>query len=83
MREVANGAKKLSIIVAEEVQYKGFKRVIDAIDPSLLTQTVENVVNAFNGSKMMTAGQKAKADKLIITCVRDQVKHLNGSADGK
>lgn len=68
IREVANGARRVSIILAEEVQDRGYKRVIDAIDPTIIAQTAENVANAFSGSIMMTAGQKAQAGKIIITC---------------
>ena len=67
VKEVANGAKKISIILAEEVQDRGYKRVVDAIDPALITQTAEKVANAFRGSKMMTASQKARAGQIIIT----------------
>lgn len=56
VKEVANGARKVSIILAEEVQDKGYKRVIDAIDRTVIAQTVEKVANAFSGSKLMTAG---------------------------
>ena len=40
---------------------------MDAIDPLVIAQTAENVANAFNGSKMMTASQKARADEIVIT----------------
>jgi hypothetical protein len=48
--EVANGAKRVSIVLAEEIQDKGFKRVLDAIDPALITATAEKVasVQRFN-----------------------------------
>ncbi len=39
VKEVANGARKVSIILAEEVQDKGYQRVIDAIDPTVIAQT--------------------------------------------
>lgn len=74
VKEVANGARKVSIILAEEVQDKGYKRVIDATDPTVIAQTAEKVANAFSGSEMMTAGQKARAGKIIITCAIAQVK---------
>jgi hypothetical protein len=67
IKEVAHGAKRVSIILAEEVQDKGFKRAIDAIDPALVAETAEKVANAFSGSTMMTESQKAQADKIIIT----------------
>lgn len=63
VKEVANGAKKISIILAEEVQDRGYKRVIDAIDPAIIQQTVEKVANAFSGSKMMTTSQKARPSR--------------------
>ena len=67
IKEVAHGAKKVSIILAEEVQDRGYKRVIDAIDPVVIGKTAENVAKAFSASKMMTASQKARASKIIIT----------------
>lgn len=67
VKEVANRAKKVSIILAGEVQDRGYKRVIDAIDPVVIGQTAENVANAFSASKMITASQKARASKIIIT----------------
>lgn len=74
VKEIANGARKVAIILAEEVQDKGFNRVIDAIDPTVITQTAERVANAFSGSKMMTTSQKAQAGKIIITCAIAQAK---------
>lgn len=68
VKEVANGARKVSIILAEEVQDRGYKRLINSIDPTVIAQTAEKVANAFSGSKMMTASQKARAGKIIITC---------------
>jgi hypothetical protein len=63
VKEVAIGAKRVSIILAEEVHDKGFKRVIDAIDPALIAATAEKVASVFSGSTLMTESQKAQADK--------------------
>lgn len=41
VKEVPNGAKKISIILAEEVLDRGYKRVVGAIDPVLVGQTAE------------------------------------------
>lgn len=79
VKEVANGARKVSIILAEEVQDRGFKRVIDALDPALIAQTAEKVANAFSGSTMMTASQKARAGKIIITYDTVQSEDLTDS----
>ena len=68
VKEVAIGARKVSIILAEEVQDRGYKRLINSIDPTVIAQTAEKVANAFSGSKMMTTSQKARAGKIIITC---------------
>jgi len=67
VKEVANGAKEISIILAKEVQDRGYKRAVSAIDPALITQTAEKVADAFRGSGMMTASQKARASQIIIT----------------
>lgn len=67
VKEVICGAKKVSIILAEEVRDKGFKRLVDSIDPTIIAQTAEKVSNAFSGSTMMTASQKAQAEKILIT----------------
>jgi hypothetical protein len=64
VKEVANGAKRVSIVLAEEIQDKGFKRVLDAIDPALITATAEKVASAFSGSTLMTEAQKSQADKI-------------------
>lgn len=74
VREVANGAKKVSIILAEEVQDRGFnfKRVIAAIDPARVAQTADKVANAFSGSKLLTASQKEQAPNSIITYDQDR-----------
>ena len=66
IKEVANGAKRVSILLAEEVQDRGFKRVIDAIEPQRIAQTAEEVANAFKGSKLMTQSQKEGAARIII-----------------
>ena len=58
VREGAYGARRVSIILAEEIKDKGFKRSIDAIDPALITQMADKVANAFSGSTMMTASHK-------------------------
>ncbi len=67
VKEVVNGAKRVSTIPAEEVQDRGFKRVIDAIDLALVAETAEKVANVFSGPKLMNANQEARADKIIIT----------------
>ncbi len=74
VKEVANGVRKVSIILAEEVQDKGYKRVIDIIDLTMIIQIAEKVANVFSGSKIITAGQKARAGKIIITYAIAQVK---------
>jgi hypothetical protein len=74
VKEVANGAKRVSIVLAEEIQDKGFKRVVDAIDPALITATAEKVASAFSGSTLMTEAQKSQADKIIITYNRIRFK---------
>lgn len=66
VKEITNGPKKISIILAEEVQERGFKRIIDAIDPQHVTQTAERVADAFSGSSMMDDSQKAQTDKIVI-----------------
>jgi len=67
IKEIANGAKKISIILAEEVQDKGFIRLRGSIDPAVIAQTADRVASAFNGQTLMTTSQKSRADKIIIT----------------
>ncbi|GIK02901.1 hypothetical protein Aspvir_006964 [Aspergillus viridinutans] len=67
IREIVHGAKKIPIILAEEVRDKGFRRVIDAIDPAVVQQTGDNVERAFKGPKMMTPSQKDITDRIIVT----------------
>lgn len=81
VKEVANGAKRVSIVLAEEIQDKGFKRVLDAIDPALITTTAEKVASAFSGSTLMTEAQKSQADKIIITYNRIQFKRSETHTD--
>ncbi|KAF7125328.1 hypothetical protein CNMCM5793_001506 [Aspergillus hiratsukae] len=67
IKEIVHGAKKIPIILAEEVRDKGFRRVIDAIDPAAIQQTGDNVERAFKGPTMMTPSQKAITDKIVVT----------------
>ncbi|KAJ9226790.1 hypothetical protein DTO027B5_1874 [Paecilomyces variotii] len=67
IKEMVHGSKKIPIILAEEVQDRGFKRVIDAIDPTIVQQTGDRVEDAFKGVKMMTPAQKARTEKIVIT----------------
>jgi hypothetical protein len=36
IKEIVNGGKKIQIILAEQVQHKGFRRVMDVIDPTII-----------------------------------------------
>ena len=83
VKEVAYGARRVSIMLAEEVKDKGFKRSIHAIDPALITQTADKVANAFNGSTMMTASQKAQADKIVITYDLNSGRNLKSTVLNK
>ncbi|KFZ02709.1 hypothetical protein V500_00009 [Pseudogymnoascus sp. VKM F-4518 (FW-2643)] len=67
MKTIVIGGRKVSIYVAEEVQEKGFKRVIDAIDPSVVNSTVEKTAAAFSGSIVASDAEKARIENLRIT----------------
>jgi hypothetical protein len=73
--------KEFSIVLAEEIQDKRLKRVIDAIDPALITATTEKVASAFSGSTLMTEAQKSQADKTIITYNRIRFKRSEAHTD--
>ena len=64
IREVAYGMRRVSIILEEEVKDKGFRRLIDAIGPAFITQTVDKVMNAFSGSTMLAGARKLEQTRL-------------------
>ena len=66
VKQFADGAKKVSILLAEEVQDRGYKRIVDAIDPATVAQTADDVAKAYNGSAMLTESQKAQVCELLI-----------------
>ena len=49
IRNMALGARTVAVLLAEVVQEKSFKRVIDAIEPAIIDETAERVENAFKG----------------------------------
>ena len=72
IRNMARGARTIPILVGEVVQDQGFIRVIDAIEPAVITESADRVENAFKGSAMLTESQKDDTDKIIITYVAAQ-----------
>lgn len=59
IKVATSGAKKVPIVVAEEIQEKGLKCVIVSIDPHSIAQTPERVAIAFNREKSMNQIQKS------------------------
>lgn len=58
---IARPGKKISVYIAEQMKDKGYYRAVDAIDPTLLGNTVERVQTAIKGKKILSNEQEAKA----------------------
>jgi hypothetical protein len=76
IRECLSSVRRVPIVLSERVQDRGFQRLIDAIDPAVITQTADAVAKAFNGSVMLTQDQKEQAAKILITYDPPQSKAL-------
>lgn len=64
---VSRAGNNVSVHVAEQVQSKGYIRLIDAIDPMILNKTTERVVKAVEGENMFTEEQAGRVSSVVIT----------------
>ncbi|ELQ32389.1 hypothetical protein OOU_Y34scaffold01172g5 [Pyricularia oryzae Y34] len=59
--------KSIAIYIAEEVTDKGYRRLVDAIDPKILEKTTERVQTALQGKKLLTKEQEQVVASALIT----------------
>lgn len=57
----------IHVHIAEEIKEKGYKRLVNNIDPRVLTQSIDKVEEALHGEELITADQLAKTQKAVIT----------------
>lgn len=69
IKYVSVAGKQIAIYVASEIQHAGFRRLIDAIEPSLLSDTVNTVEHALQGSTLLSAAQVTRTRSITITFV--------------
>jgi hypothetical protein len=72
MKYASFAGKQIPIYVATVVQDRGFKRVIDAIDPVTLNETVEKVKSALEKNKLLSESQALSTSSVTIMCVTNQ-----------
>ena len=72
MKYASLAGKQIPIFVASEVQDAGFKRMIDAIDPVTLNETVEKVKSALEKNNLLSESQALSTSSVTITCVTNQ-----------
>lgn len=67
VKKVIVGARTIPNAVVEYVQGNGWKRQIDAIDKTLLRETVDKVATAVSGSSLgLTKNEKDRTDKVVV-----------------
>ena len=64
--------KQIPIYVASEVQHAGYRRVVNAIDPTILDKTVDKVKSALENDKLLSASQASSTSSVTITYVTDR-----------
>jgi hypothetical protein len=64
--------KQIPIYVASEVQHGGYRRVIDAIDPVILTKTVDKVKSALENNRLLSASQASSTSFVTVTYVSNR-----------
>jgi hypothetical protein len=69
MRSVNLAGQSVAIYVAAEVRHAGIRRVIDAIEPKLLIDTVARVENALVSNALLSATQASAVKSVTITSV--------------
>lgn len=78
MRHVTVAGKQVNIYVAQEIREAGIRRSIDAIDPTLLRNTVNNVALALVGNKLLSEAQQSQTKHVTITFVPHQKLKIIG-----
>jgi hypothetical protein len=71
MKYATIGGRKVPIFIAEDVQHKGYKRLVDTIDKEILNAMVDRVQSVSEGDKMLTDAQKSATESITITCVKN------------
>jgi hypothetical protein len=65
-------SKQIPIYVASEVQHAGYKRVVTAIDTTILNNTVDKVKSALENNKLLSASQASSTSSVTITYATDR-----------
>ena len=69
MKYALVAGKKIPIYVATELQHAGYKRAIDAVDQTILNETVDKVKSALENNKLLSATQASSTSFVTITYV--------------
>lgn len=68
-QSVGRSGKTIAIYIAEQVKDKGYYRVVDAIDSTVLNETFERVQTVVQGTKILSTKQEKKVESVLITYV--------------
>lgn len=71
MKYASVAGKQVPINMATELQYGGYRRVIDAIDQTILNETVDKVKSALENNKLLSATQASSTSSVTITYVTE------------
>lgn len=71
MKYASVPGKQVLINMATELQYGGYRRVIDAIDQTILNETVDKVKSALENNKLLSATQASSTSSVTITYVTE------------
>lgn len=66
---VGRSGKTINVFIAEQVKDKGYYRLVDAIDQTILGKTVERVQTAVQGKKILSKEQEERIESVVITYV--------------
>jgi hypothetical protein len=61
--------RKILVFVATELRHAGYKRLLSAIDPAILNETVQRVKSALENNKLLSAHQASIISSVAITYV--------------
>ncbi len=69
MKYVNVGGNQVAIYIAAEVRHAGIRRVIDAIEPAALNDTVARVEYALASNTLLSTAQAGRTKSVTITSV--------------
>ncbi|EFQ88339.1 hypothetical protein PTT_15825 [Pyrenophora teres f. teres 0-1] len=65
-REVVSGSNKYFIYVAETNVKAGYQRIVSAIEPKLLEETIDKVERALKNNTLLSPGHASIAHDIIV-----------------